>query len=135
VARARKLGIRTVVSLRSFHSDAELLKGSGIKSVRVRINTWDIADRQIVAALAAIRSAEQQGPVLLHCLHGADRTGLVTAMYRMLYQGWSKQQAMDELRHGDYGYHSIWTNIERYVEQVDLERIGAAVNSAGAPTQ
>jgi protein tyrosine/serine phosphatase len=123
VKRAKSLGIKTVVSLRNFHSDTKVLKGSGITMVQIKINTWDLKDAQIVAALKAIRAAEKEGPVLLHCLHGADRTGLVTAMYRMLYQGWTKEQAMLELRNGGYGFHTIWTNIERYVRDVDLDKI------------
>ncbi|MES3020311.1 MAG: tyrosine-protein phosphatase [Pseudomonadota bacterium] len=130
VERAKALGIRTVVSLRAFHSDTELLKGSGLRTVQVRINTWDIRDAQVVAALRAVRSAEKDGPVLLHCLHGADRTGLISAMYRMAYQGWTKQQALHELRNGGYGYHAIWTNIERYVKRVDVEKIRARAEQA-----
>jgi protein tyrosine/serine phosphatase len=130
VARAKSLGIKTVVSLRSFHSDRSLLKGSGIKTIRVRINTWDIDDQQVVEALRAIRAAEKDGPVLLHCLHGADRTGLIAAMYRMLYQGWTKKQALHELQNGGYGYHAIWTNIEKYLHKVDVAQIRQRVEQA-----
>lgn len=128
VAELQKLGIRTAVSLRSFNSDDDELKGSGIKPVRIRINTWSINDRNVAAALAALRRAEAEGPVVLHCQHGADRTGLVTAMYRILYQGWSKDAALDELRNGGYGYHSIWTNIPKYIQKADIEKIRAAVD-------
>jgi protein tyrosine/serine phosphatase len=122
-ALMQALGIKTVVSLRAFHSDARLLKNAGIKTIRVRIYTWDIDDRQVIDALRAIRAAERKGPVLLHCLHGADRTGLIAAMYRMLYQRWCKGEALDELQHGGYGFHSLWKNIEHYVRRVDIEKI------------
>jgi len=127
VARLQALSIKTVVSLRAFHADTELLRKSGIKTVRISIYTWDIDDRQVIDALRAIRAAEQDGAVLLHCQHGADRTGLISAMYRMLYQGWSKERALDELVHGGYGFHSMWKNIVRYVQQVDLEKIRQGV--------
>jgi protein tyrosine/serine phosphatase len=127
VARLQALGIKTVVSLRAFHADARLLKESGIKTVRIPIYTWDIDDRQVIDALRAIRAAEHEGAVLLHCQHGADRTGLISAMYRMLYQGWSKDRALDELLHGGYGFHSMWKNIVRYVQRVDLEKIRRGV--------
>ncbi len=127
VAQLQELGIKTVVNLRAFHSDDAVLKDSGIGMLRVPINSWDVNDRNIAAALRAIRAAEQQGPVLLHCLHGADRTGTVTAMYRMLYQGWSKQQALDELVHGGYGYHAVWKNMLRYLREVDLDAMRSSV--------
>lgn len=133
LATLRKLGIRTVVSLRAFHGDNEVLDKSGIRMVRIPIYTWDIDDKDVIAALRVIRQAEADGPVLLHCLHGADRTGLVSAMYRIIYQGWSREQALDELEHGGYGYHAIWKNIPKYLKNVDLEHIRQAVEAPAEP--
>jgi protein tyrosine/serine phosphatase len=126
VALIQSLGVKTVVSLRAFHSDQKILKDTELKSIRVPMKTWDIDDKEVIVALRAIKYAE--GPVLLHCLHGADRTGLISAMYRILYQGWSKEQALDELINGDYGYHSMWTNIPKYLNAVDVEKIRRAVD-------
>jgi protein tyrosine/serine phosphatase len=128
VALLQSLGIKTVVSLRSFHSDDKLLQDSSIRLQRVGINTWSINDQNVIAALRAIKAAEKDGPVLLHCLHGADRTGLVTAMYRILYQAWSKEQAMEELIKGGYGYHSMWRNIPKYLKKVNIEKIREGVS-------
>lgn len=123
VAQLKALGIKNVVGLRAFHSDDDWLRKSGIQEKRIKIYTWAVDDDNIVAALKAIRVAEQEGPVLLHCWHGADRTGLVTAMYRILFQGWSKAQALDELQNGGYGYHAMWKNIPVYLRDVDVEKI------------
>ena len=127
VTLIKSLGIQTVVSLRNFNDDETVLRGSGVKLKRIGINTWSVGDKQVIAALKAIKAAEQDGPVLLHCLHGADRTGLVSAMYRMLYQGWGKDEALQELTQGGYGYHAMWKNIPRYIKKVDLEKIRSAV--------
>jgi len=123
VAELKALGIKNVVGLRAFHSDDDWLRQSGIKENRIKIYTWAVNDDNVVAALKAIRAAEKEGPVLLHCWHGADRTGLVSAMYRILYQGWSKAQALDELQNGGYGYHAMWKNIPLYLRDVDVEKI------------
>lgn len=129
VAELKALGIKSVVGLRAFHSDDDWLRHSGIKENRIKIYTWAVDDANIVAALKAIRAAEQEGPVLLHCWHGADRTGLVTAMYRLLYQGWNKAQALDEMQNGGYGYHTLWKNIPVYLRDVDVEKIRRLVES------
>jgi protein tyrosine/serine phosphatase len=128
VAELEKLGIRTSVDLRKFHADTSELKGSSIKQVRLGTNTWSIGDKTVIAALVAIRLAEATGPVVLHCEHGADRTGLVTAMYRIVYQGWTKDAALDELLNGGYGYHPVWKNIPEYLRNVDIEKIKKAVD-------
>ena len=70
-----------------------------------------------------IEKQQQQGAVLIHCYHGADRTGLISGMYRIIYQGWTVADAKEEMLHGPYGYHSIWKNIanlftEKTVKQV-----------------
>ncbi|WP_248324324.1 MULTISPECIES: dual specificity protein phosphatase family protein [unclassified Caballeronia] len=117
----RALGIRKIVSFRSFHSDEDLLAGSGIALQRIPMNTWDIRDEDMIAALRALRDVDREGPVLIHCQHGADRTGLVSALYRVVYQGWSKEAAEDELLNGGYGFHPVWGNIKRYLEQVDVD--------------
>lgn len=127
VAQLQALGVKTVISLRSFHSDTQVLEGSGIRAVRIPINTWAIRDKHVVDTMRSIRAAEQQGPVLLHCLHGADRTGMMAAMYRMLYQGWPREKAIDELKNGGYGYHAVWKNIETYLKRVDVAALRAQI--------
>jgi protein tyrosine/serine phosphatase len=123
------LGIKSVVSLRAFHSDAKLAKSTDLRLVSVPINTWNIKSTDVVRALAEIRRAEASGPVLLHCLHGADRTGLVTAMYRMIYQGWTKADAETEMRQGNFGYHAVWGNIPRFIANADLADLKRQVDA------
>lgn len=127
LSKLEVLGFKTTVNLRNAHSDTEILRNSSIKQIRIPMKTWSIGDKQVIAALVAVRLAQQDGPVLLHCHHGADRTGLITAMYRILYQGWTREAALDELRHGGYGFHTVWRNIPRYLEKVNLEKIARAV--------
>jgi protein tyrosine/serine phosphatase len=119
----RQVGIKTVVSLRAFHSDKKLAAGTGIKLISIPINTWNIEREDLVRALAEIEIARKKGPVLLHCQHGADRTGLVSALYRMLYEGWTREAALDEMRNGKFGYHAVWGNIPRFIEKVDVEAL------------
>ncbi|MGO7465223.1 tyrosine-protein phosphatase, partial [Rhizobium ruizarguesonis] len=67
-----------LADLRAFHSDRNLPGLDKIKLVGVPMKTWHIEDEDIIEALRAIRNAEKLGPVILHCQHGADRTGVVT---------------------------------------------------------
>lgn len=59
---------------------------------------------------------EDAYPILLHCKAGLHRTGLLSAVYRMEYQGWSRLTAFRELRaHGFGDWASTSGNV--YVEQ------------------
>lgn len=125
---ADSLRIRTVINLRAFHSDRKLVAGTGMELHELDIKTWKIDDDDVVAALRIIRWGGK-GPYLVHCLHGADRTGTVNAMYRMVFQGWTREQALQEMVDGGYGFHSMWKNILEYLANVDVEKIRAAVEA------
>ena len=60
-------------------------------------------------------------PLLVHCQHGADRTGTMCAMYRIVKQGWSADEAIKELEEGGYGFHSMWINIPRFIRKAAEE--------------
>jgi protein tyrosine/serine phosphatase len=120
-------GVRTVVSLRAFNADEPLANGLDLRLVRFRIHTWNIKRDHVVSALRTVRTAAKEASVLLHCQHGADRTGLISALYRILYQGWSKDAALDEMQNGKFGYHAVWGNIPRFIARVNVERLRGEV--------
>jgi protein tyrosine/serine phosphatase len=128
-----KLGIRTVINLRAFNDDLDELRGTGLRAVHVPVHTWHLETDDIVAVMRELRRPEN-GPFLIHCQHGADRTGLMSAIYRMLEQNWSAEDALKELVDGGYGYHSLWRNIKRYVRSVDIAALRAAVDSPNGST-
>lgn len=124
----RQRGIRSILNLRDHHSDERKAKGLGLNLYRVEMSAGDIRTDDVIAALRIIRFAE--GPVLIHCWHGSDRTGVVSAMYRIVFQNWSREQAIDELKNGGYGYHSIYDNIPRFIESATIEEIRQKVFAA-----
>src|SRR5262245_29643445 len=128
-----KLGIRTVINLRAFNDDEDEVRGTSLRTERTRILTWRVDDNHVVEVLRMLRKTEN-GPFLIHCQHGADRTGLMSAMYRVIEQNWSPEDALIELTEGGYGYHSIWRNIARYVKMADVEKLRQAIGSATGST-
>lgn len=125
-----KLGIRTVINLRVFNDDEDEVKGTSLRTERTKILTWRIGDKHVIEVMNMLKKAEN-GPFLIHCQHGADRTGLMTAMYRILEQGWTPDDALKELTEGGFGYHSMWTNIIKYVKSVDVEKLRAEIAPSG----
>jgi protein tyrosine/serine phosphatase len=58
-------------------------------------------------------------PVLIHCKAGLHRTGVLVALYRMEYDGWSAQRAMDELKECGFGETKA-TRANEYIKQYVL---------------
>jgi len=123
-----KMGIRTVINLRYFNSDDDEVEGTSLRTERTKILTWRIGDKHVVEVMSMLKKPEN-GPFLIHCQHGADRTGLMTAMYRILEQGWSPEDALQELTDGGFGYHSMWKNIINYVRSADVDKLKAEISA------
>jgi protein tyrosine/serine phosphatase len=122
MAELEATGFKSVLNLREYHSDEDEAKGRRLKLYRVPVNAGDIDDAFVLEALRAIAQAEK--PILIHCWHGSDRTGVVAAMYRMVFEQWPREMAIDEFVNGGFGYHaSFYPNIERYLERVDVEAV------------
>ena len=122
MAALENMGIRSILNLREYHTDDDEARGTGLKLYNVPVNAGRIDDEFVLRSLRIIASAEK--PILIHCWHGSDRTGVVAAMYRMVFQGWSREAAIDEFVQGGFGYHKrFYPNIERYLETVDIDTI------------
>jgi tyrosine-protein phosphatase SIW14 len=118
----KKMGIKTVISLRVFHSDLGKTKKTGLLYEELSVKPWHIEDEDVIRVLRIIRKREN-GPFLMHCWRGADRLGLMVAMFRIVEQGWTKDEAIQEMVNGGYGFHETWRNIIEYVKNVDLDEI------------
>jgi protein tyrosine/serine phosphatase len=107
--------IKTIINLRYFTRSMDRKVSSpadGITLINHPLLTWCISHKDIAQVLQRIRKALQQGALLIHCYHGTDRTGIMVAMYRIIYHSWSIATAKKEMLQGPYGYHSIWKNLE-----------------------
>lgn len=114
--------IKTVVNLRNNEGDGALVVPTGVRYEQIPFDTWQVKEADVVRFLKIVRNPNNQ-PVLLHCKHGADRTGMMTAIYRIVEQGWRKQDAIAEMAQGGFGYHPIWSNLIRYIEHMDVADI------------
>jgi len=117
-----RLGIKTVINLRPLYTDADEIKGTGLRVEELSVKVWHIEDADVVRVLRIIRKREN-GPFLIHCSYGADRVGVMIAMFRVVEQGWTKEEAIQEMVNGGYGFHPLWFRIPGYVKDADVETI------------
>jgi protein tyrosine/serine phosphatase len=119
-----KLGIKTVISFwdedpdptlfanRFNHAsikESELCQSMGVnyRFIYVKLIPDDRAGKDRPAAIdefLSVMDDEASYPVLIHCKAGLHRTGVMAAIYRMEYNGWTREEAMHELRSHGFGY-------------------------------
>jgi tyrosine-protein phosphatase SIW14 len=58
-------------------------------------------------------------PVLIHCRAGLHRTGIMTSLYRMEYEGWTPNEAIHELKANGFGEWPCTASNE-YIDQYIL---------------
>jgi protein tyrosine/serine phosphatase len=121
-----RYGIKEILNLRYWHSNRKYAGDTELTLHRVRMNAHHANDFDVVSALRIIQN--KKGPILIHCHHGSDRTGLTVAMYRMVFQNVSREDAIDEMLNGGFGFHKIYGNIVRYINSVDIDSIRKQLN-------
>ena len=122
IRELKKLGVKTIVCLRANHSDKKLIGKTDIAYKSIPLNTWSVKEKDI-ARFLRIATDENLRPVFVHCKHGADRTGTMCAAYRVAVEGWSKKDALDEMTEGGFGFHSVWKNLPKLIEKLDVDKV------------
>jgi protein tyrosine phosphatase (PTP) superfamily phosphohydrolase (DUF442 family) len=134
-----RFGIKTVLNVQDDYPDPDVarsfwdwrtVKESALcerLGMRYVIIAPDLVPRQLVpdkrpAAVEqflALMDDESNYPVLIHCRAGLHRTGVLSAVYRMEYQGWSPAAAYRELKAHGFGPFAC-TSANDYVQQYVL---------------
>jgi protein tyrosine/serine phosphatase len=102
VAAWARRGIRTVVNLRGARdSGTYLLEKEACERHGIRLVDFPVSSKgppareKLLAAEALFRDIEY--PALLHCKSGADRAGLMSALYLAVHEGHPVEQARRQL--------------------------------------
>lgn len=130
-----RLGIRTIVNLRQAHSDVELIQASGVGPDAFELRSlpmaaWDVGEEEVLTFLRIVNDPALR-PVFVHCQHGSDRTGTMVAAYRVVMQGWTKQEAVQEMRRGPFGFHAMFSNLPHFLRELDVLRVRRELDDQG----
>ncbi len=117
-------GIRTVLSLREHHDEKKAVQAAGLKFIHIPMDA-DLNGaspppaEQIKAFLSAVLDPANQ-PVFFHCAVGKDRTGTMAAVYRMEVDGWSPEEALEEME--AFGAHGMFRSLTKFVREYKPRR-------------
>ena len=127
IKKLAQLGIKTIINLRDNddHARAEEAEARSLGLAYLNVPLPDFnrpADKTIDQILLLITAPENQ-PVFVHCRRGADRTGIVIAIYRIEHDGWDSEKAKAEAKQYGMGFWQVQMKdyihdyYQRYLEQ------------------
>ncbi len=116
------MGIRTVIDLRWLNSERTAATESGLEYEHIHMTVLSPEESDAVKFLQIVTD-KKRTPVLVHCQYGADRTGMMCAIYRVAVQGWTKEKALKEMVDGGFGFHGIWGNLTQWVSKLNIASI------------
>jgi len=122
LAQLQKLGIRTVINLRETNRAHAGLQELGLTCEHIPMTAFVLKDADVVRFLQ-IAGTPGNAPVFVHCRRGADRTGLMCAVYRIALQGWTKEQAIAEMTQGGFRFNRGYQNVVNYIRDLDVDQI------------
>lgn len=94
-------GVKTIVDLRmaglGAAEEASKAKKLGIKYIHIPLGFMGPSLFKVAQFLNIVNDPANQ-PVFVHCRYGADRTGALVAVFRVIHDHWSFNQAYSEMR-------------------------------------
>jgi protein tyrosine/serine phosphatase len=111
----KKMGIKTVINLRTTSSEKRAVESAGMKSVEFPLSVFKDVNPKTVNAIIDIMKNPDNQPVFIHCRQGQDRTGVVIAAYRMQVDGWALADAEAEMQ--SFGFNDIWVELKEFIRE------------------
>lgn len=109
--KLKELKIKTVVGVRwrpwCVATEREIVNSLGMNFHNLPLNYWTLPTKADIERFLAILDDESNHPIFVHCYHGADRTGVLVAMYRIMRCGWTLEDAYLEMV--NCGFHRFAT--------------------------
>jgi len=116
-AQLHQMGIDIVVDFRdsgSVSREKALVEGQGMRFVSIPWNAIHDPSPAVILSFFSLLRDNPGKKIFVHCKAGADRTGTMVALYRIVENHWSADQAVNEMK--DFHYHSfVFAHLSRYV--------------------
>jgi protein tyrosine phosphatase (PTP) superfamily phosphohydrolase (DUF442 family) len=108
---------RTVIDLRKGHDERAAVEAHGMTSVAIPVRADLLGstaptDAQVRMFFETVLDSARR-PVFFHCRRGADRTGVFAALYRIEVDGWTNEQAIEEMQ--AFGFSDRYGTLMRFV--------------------
>jgi tyrosine-protein phosphatase SIW14 len=132
-----RLGVRMVIDLQADGSadEGKLVEAAGMKFRRIGLTTRVAPTSQALTEFLSLVNDPANQPVYVHCAGGRHRTGVMTAVYRMTYDGWNPDRAFKEMKQYKFGADFLHPEFKRFVYayRVEPRQTASPVLAVAAP--
>lgn len=100
----KRLGIKTVIDLREdeLEQASTWAHAAGLQYVNITLRPHRAATEEQSDYFLKVVNDPVNWPVYVHCKGGRHRTGQMTAIYRITHDGWTADQAYQEMKKYDF---------------------------------
>ena len=114
-----KLGVKATIDLTNGDDENEreqrLAESAGMKFFKIAMNTRVVPTAEQIATFLSIVNDPANQPVYVHCVGGRHRTGVMTAIYRMIEDKWTPDRAFQEMKSYKYGADFLHPEFKKFV--------------------
>jgi len=96
-------------------TERSLAEEAGLKFVKIPMSTRVVPTAGELARFLEVVADPGSQPVYVHCVGGRHRTGVMTAVYRMAQEGWSAEQAFNEMKRFKFGADFLHPEFKDFV--------------------
>lgn len=99
------IGIKNILNFQEILSPLEYIDDS-IGQIPLRVSVFSNLEPEDFLFVNQVMSNTDYWPLLIHCREGHDRTGVFCAGFRIGVQGWTYEEAEEEMM--AYGFNPLW---------------------------
>jgi protein tyrosine phosphatase (PTP) superfamily phosphohydrolase (DUF442 family) len=113
----KRLGVNAVVDLRSIYDHTDEIgvtaERIGLRYYWLPMSVWNPPTDQEAREFLSVVTDDSKGPFFVFCADGVNRTGELSAIYRIARDKWSVEQAIEEMDR--LGFNPYYYALRAYV--------------------
>ena len=131
-----KLGVKATIDLTNGddedRSEQRLAESAGLKFFKIAMDTRVVPTADQIGTFLSIVNDPANQPVYVHCVGGRHRTGVMTAIYRMLEEKWTPARAFQEMKSYKFGADFLHPEFKKFVLAFTPALAGVAASPASS---
>jgi protein tyrosine/serine phosphatase len=111
------LGVKAIIDVheRGPKDEQQLAERAGLKFYRIPLNETAAPTAEQAEAFLKLVNDPANQPVFVHCAGGRHRTGTLTAIYRETHDGWTPDQAFEEMKRFEFMKNGDHSQLKTFV--------------------